>query len=409
MEVGSNLATMTSIAALATTAGVMRAQGPRLLRGPIGLLGASSSLALRISQRRKGRQLRLIEGVLVVDDRRARAGRYGARPGDRRSTSARSATSRGRSSSSLPSWPSSRHRGCSSASDESSWAARNRTERTRGHHDTDAHSARDLDVAGPGTASPGAAGERELAQGDAHFLAEQYDEAEACYRAALELAPGDAGAGRQARAGERLRRHRARRRRAAAGDLPASCFDRDRLLAGPDLAPVAEEPPPPSGVQREGMSATVTHGASIKLGQAAGRRRVVRAPSPHRGSPASAARTTSCGRTGTRAARGSPDRLAKLVADPQARPHARDAVRQQPRASVPRRREHRVLRHGQRAAGRSSAVAHRRRQLEQDPARCRRALRSDGRAPRTPGSSATSATIEASTRSGHASTPRPRR
>ena len=40
MEVGSNLATLTSIAALATTAGVMRAQGPRLLRGPSGSSGS---------------------------------------------------------------------------------------------------------------------------------------------------------------------------------------------------------------------------------------------------------------------------------------------------------------------------------------------------------------------------------
>ena len=65
-EVGSNLATMTSIAALATTAGVVRAQGPRLLRGPVALLGVSSGLAWRISRRRRGRRLRILEGALVV-------------------------------------------------------------------------------------------------------------------------------------------------------------------------------------------------------------------------------------------------------------------------------------------------------------------------------------------------------
>ena len=65
-EVGSNLATMTSIAALATTAGVMRAQGPRLLRGPIGLLGVSSSVAWRIARRQLNRRLRILGGALVI-------------------------------------------------------------------------------------------------------------------------------------------------------------------------------------------------------------------------------------------------------------------------------------------------------------------------------------------------------
>jgi hypothetical protein len=66
MEAGSNLATLTSIGALATVAGVLRAQGPRLLRGPVGVLGASSSLAWRISQRRRGKRLRAVEGALVI-------------------------------------------------------------------------------------------------------------------------------------------------------------------------------------------------------------------------------------------------------------------------------------------------------------------------------------------------------
>jgi hypothetical protein len=66
MEVGSNLATMTSIGALATTAGVLRAQGPRALRGPARLLGTSSSVAWRIVQRRRGRRLRALEWLAAA-------------------------------------------------------------------------------------------------------------------------------------------------------------------------------------------------------------------------------------------------------------------------------------------------------------------------------------------------------
>lgn len=50
-EVGSNLATVTSIAALNTSARVLRSQGPRALRRPFGLLGASSSFAWRVTKR----------------------------------------------------------------------------------------------------------------------------------------------------------------------------------------------------------------------------------------------------------------------------------------------------------------------------------------------------------------------
>jgi len=50
-EVGSSLATVTSIAALNTGARVLRSQGPRVMRGPIGLLGASSSLAWHVTKR----------------------------------------------------------------------------------------------------------------------------------------------------------------------------------------------------------------------------------------------------------------------------------------------------------------------------------------------------------------------
>ncbi len=65
-EVGSNLATMTSITALATTAAVVRAQGPRFLRGPIGVLGASSSVAWRIARRQQNRRLQVLGGALVI-------------------------------------------------------------------------------------------------------------------------------------------------------------------------------------------------------------------------------------------------------------------------------------------------------------------------------------------------------
>ena len=66
MEVGSRLATMTSIGALATTSRVLRAQGPRIMRGPVGVLGASSAVAWRLAQRRRGRRLRAIEFVAAV-------------------------------------------------------------------------------------------------------------------------------------------------------------------------------------------------------------------------------------------------------------------------------------------------------------------------------------------------------
>ncbi|MEP7019034.1 MAG: patatin-like protein [Pseudonocardiales bacterium] len=66
MEVGSKLSMMMSISALATIAGVLRAQGPRLLRGPIGLIGASSSVAWRIAQRRRGDRLRAIEASMII-------------------------------------------------------------------------------------------------------------------------------------------------------------------------------------------------------------------------------------------------------------------------------------------------------------------------------------------------------
>ena len=65
-EVGSNLATITSIGALATAAGVLRAQGPRVIRAPVRVFGASTSVAWRIARRRRGRRLRVLEGLLAV-------------------------------------------------------------------------------------------------------------------------------------------------------------------------------------------------------------------------------------------------------------------------------------------------------------------------------------------------------
>jgi predicted acylesterase/phospholipase RssA len=65
-EIGSDLARMTSIGALATTAAVLRAQGPRLLRAPVGVFGFSTSLAWKLAQRRRGRRLHLLAAVVIV-------------------------------------------------------------------------------------------------------------------------------------------------------------------------------------------------------------------------------------------------------------------------------------------------------------------------------------------------------
>jgi len=51
LEAGSNLMTVTSIGALRTGARVLHQQGPRALHGPTRLLGASSSLAWRLTKR----------------------------------------------------------------------------------------------------------------------------------------------------------------------------------------------------------------------------------------------------------------------------------------------------------------------------------------------------------------------
>ena len=65
-EAGSNLVTMTSISALASMSGVLRSQGPRLLRMPIRMVGRSSTLAWRVTRRTQGRQFRWLEVVVLV-------------------------------------------------------------------------------------------------------------------------------------------------------------------------------------------------------------------------------------------------------------------------------------------------------------------------------------------------------
>ncbi len=64
MEAGSNLATVTSIGALSIGVQVLREQGPRVLRGPIGLLGTSASFASRMTKRGWG--VNLHTALLVV-------------------------------------------------------------------------------------------------------------------------------------------------------------------------------------------------------------------------------------------------------------------------------------------------------------------------------------------------------
>jgi hypothetical protein len=109
--------------------------------------------------------------------------------------------------------------------------------------------------------------ESHVAQGDRYLFAEEYDQAEACYRLALEAGTGDVDVA------AKLERAAAA---AATGittgevqrDLFAQLFSRDRLLAGPDLPP-SPESPPALDVERDGVAA-VAHDASIKVGHAAG-------------------------------------------------------------------------------------------------------------------------------------------
>jgi hypothetical protein len=66
LEAGSNLATVTSIGALSTSAKVLHQQGPRVLRGPTRVLGASSSLAWRLTKRGWGLNAHTALVVLIA-------------------------------------------------------------------------------------------------------------------------------------------------------------------------------------------------------------------------------------------------------------------------------------------------------------------------------------------------------
>ena len=191
--------------------------------------------------------------------------------------------------------------------------------------------------------------ESEVARGDTFFLSEQYDEAEACYRAALEQATGDAELAAKLERASASRGHRPRRRGATARPVPGAVLP--RAAAGrARCRTVAARPHRRSARTATGMAA-VAHDASIELGHAAGAIGSFVLHQSHRV------------RREARHQRRRVDQLAlerqgaarsggQARADPEARPHARDAVRQQPRAPVPRRGEDRVLRHRGGAAAR---------------------------------------------------------
>lgn len=66
LEAGSNLATVTSIGAMSTSARVLHQQGPRVLRGPTRVLGATSSLAWRLTKRGWGLNAHTALVVLIA-------------------------------------------------------------------------------------------------------------------------------------------------------------------------------------------------------------------------------------------------------------------------------------------------------------------------------------------------------
>jgi hypothetical protein len=66
LEAGSDLATVTSIGALSTGARVLHKQGPRVLRAPTRVLGASSSLAWRLTKRGWGLNAHTALVVLIA-------------------------------------------------------------------------------------------------------------------------------------------------------------------------------------------------------------------------------------------------------------------------------------------------------------------------------------------------------
>jgi hypothetical protein len=66
LEAGSNLAKVTSIGALHTGARVLHRQGPRVLRGPTRVLGATSSLAWRLTKRGWGVSNTVMVALIAV-------------------------------------------------------------------------------------------------------------------------------------------------------------------------------------------------------------------------------------------------------------------------------------------------------------------------------------------------------
>ena len=210
-------------------------------------------------------------------------------------------------------------------------------------------------------------------QGDKYFLSEKYDEAEASYRAALERAPGDPELAAKLE------------RASASGATGLSSGEaQNHLFREPCSPGTAAVRPRPRRARRgaarpRGASRRRGGGGARRIDPARPRRRrrgLVRAPPPHRSRAGEDERRRVDQLALERQAAA---RTRASRPDLQARAHARDPVRQQPRASVPGRRQDRILRDGHRTAGVETALAHRRRQLEQAPTRSRRPLRSDGR------------------------------
>ena len=236
--------------------------------------------------------------------------------------------------------------------------------------------------------------------GDAALLAERYEDATAHYRAAL------AAGADEASVAPKLERADATAASAVSQGEQQTRVYRDRFSAvasGSTLASAPDLPPPaatPTGDHGRGYAARVA------AGRAAGTVGLRRLPPPHQ-----------AGRTPRRERRGldrlvlrrrpPPRSAAEVVPDPQARPHARDPLREQPGPALPRGREDRVRRRRPRAARVGAAVAQRRRVVELPAARTTTAATTRWSGRRTRASSATSATTVASPASACPRTRRP--
>ena len=109
----------------------------------------------------------------------------------------------------------------------------------------------------------------QVALGDTHFLSEAYDQAERCYRAALEYVPPST-----AELPEKLERAgAAAATRVAAGEMQreifAAAFSRDQLLAGPAPGGVTETPPD-LAVRRDRLH-RLGHALQVRVGRGVGR------------------------------------------------------------------------------------------------------------------------------------------